>query len=331
MTKEELLQEISNKITSGEITHEEAISQIDLASTDKLVNLAETKKSSKFFSLTKVLYILGIVIVIIGLMVFADQIWSDIGSSERVAITFVLGLLMAVLGSVLLKKKPEDSIGSIFHFIGGILIITGIMVTITEFDLEINRWIYPFCFLGLFIFYFLLNLVHKNVILTLFAIVNSTAAIYMTAPAIIEQDYSILPYNNIFDIYIDMTTILALVYLYIGYIFSNTWNKKLTSFLYFFASSGFFSVMFIRLVFASGVLDSLYFVYIIGGFYLSVYLRSLGILIVSTVATIAYVIYITLTIFVGFGNWGSALVILGFVFIGLGYFSVQINKKYIAD
>lgn len=64
------------------------------------------------------LYVLGIAIVIIGIIIFISQIWYDLGSFGRIIITLGLGFLFAAIGSLLLKNKPDENIGAIFHFIG---------------------------------------------------------------------------------------------------------------------------------------------------------------------------------------------------------------------
>src|SRR3989344_947961 len=71
------------------------------------------------------LYALGAAVVIIGIVIFVAQIWQDIGSFGRISVTLGLGFLISAIGSMLLKQKPEDNIGAIFHFIGGMLIPGG--------------------------------------------------------------------------------------------------------------------------------------------------------------------------------------------------------------
>jgi uncharacterized integral membrane protein len=51
----------------------------------------------------------------------------------------------------------------------------------------------------------------------------------------------------------------------------------------------------------------------------------------STIFLLAHVSFITSEYFADSLGWPITLVILGFVFIGLAYFSVTINKKYIKN
>jgi len=82
-------------------------------------------------------------------------------------------------------------------------------------------------------------------------------------------------------------------------------------------------------VFDSELWQFLYFLVIFGGLYLSIYLKSQIILVMSTIFLIAHISYITSEYFADSLGWPISLVILGFIFIGLGYASVNINKKYI--
>ena len=117
-------------------------------------------------------------------------------------------------------------------------------------------------------------------------------------------------------------------YLLLAHAFRSGWNKHLIGALYFFGITGFLGATFSQ-VFDSVPWQLLYFLIVLGGLFLSVYMRSRSILVMSTLFLIAHVSYITSEYFADSLGWPISLVILGFVFIGLGYASVTINKKYI--
>ena len=124
--------------------------------------------------------------------------------------------------------------------------------------------------------------------------------------------------------------VIGASYLLLAHAFRNGWNKNLTEVLYFFGITGFLGAAFSQ-VFDSVPWQMLYFIIVIGGLALSVYMRSRSILIISTFFLIVHVSYITGKYFADSLGWPISLVILGFVFIVLGYVSVNINKKYIAN
>lgn len=324
MNKEELLQELSAKISNGEISREEIASRLQFtAPTAQQTDNEGTKKSP--FSVTKILYILGAAIVIIGIVIFIAQIWEDIGSFGRIAVTLGLGLLIATIGSMLLKQRPGDNIGQIFHFIGGMLIPGGAIVTLSELSVD-GDWTIAITFAGIFAFYLFLNALHKDVILTFFAIANGTIAIYLFLNAIVGGPFK--DWFGIEDIYQYLTMTIGVSYLLLAHAFRGGWNKQLIGALYFFGSAGFLGAAFSQ-VFDSVLWQLLYFLIVIGGLFLSIHMKSRSILVMSTLFLLAHVSYITGEYFADSLGWPISLVILGFVFIGLGYSSVTINKRYI--
>ena len=327
MNKKELLQEISNRISTGEISREEVISHFGFANT--VENKEEGNKVNTYFSVTKMLYVLGAAIVVIGIIIFVSQIWNDIGSFGRILVTLGLGFVTAASGSVLLKNKPEEYLGAVFHFIGGVLIPGGALVTLSELSTGVDRpWVVALTFGIIFGFYLLLNAIHKNAVLTFFTIVNATATIYLIINAIVGGPSE--GWFDIRDVYAYTTMAIGVSYLFLAQSFQDSWNKILISSLYFFGITGFLGVAFSQ-VFDSGIWQILYFVIVIGGLVLSVIMKSRIILIMSTLFLIAHVSYITSEYFADSIGWPISLVILGFVFIGLGYVSISINKKYIAN
>ena len=325
MNKEEFFKELSSKISTGEISEAEIAARLNL-NQNMPAPSGINPKGSTHFSLNKMLYVLGAAIVVIGVIIFVYQVWNDIGSLGRISVTLGLGLLITAIGSVLLKQKPEDNIGMIFHFMGGILIPGGAMVTLHELSTGQDlMWPIAITFGIIFTFYLLLNYIHKNAILTFFAIANGTAFIYLTVQAIIGGTFYVHG-----DLYAYLTMVVGVSYLLLAYSFRGNWNEKLIGVLYFFGSAGFLGAAFSR-VFDSVPWQMIYFLIVIGGLFLSTYLKSRSVLVVSTLFLIAHVSFITGKYFADSLGWPIVLVILGFIFIGLGYVSININKKYIKN
>jgi hypothetical protein len=328
MNKQELLREISTRVDSGEISREEVASVVGVSQMNTNPDSDEAnKKYLKHFSMTKMLYVLGAAIVVIGVVIFAAQIWDDIGAFGRILITLGFGLLFTASGVVLSRTKPGDVIGSVFYAIGGLLIPGGSMVTLYEvfsFDLA-SLWPVVFTFGGIFLFYLLLNLTLRNIVLTLFSVFNGTAFVYFLVSAMLEGAL----YRH-GDIYAYLTMVVGLAYMLLAYSFKDGWNRKLSGVLYFLGSVGFLGAGFSR-VFESELWQMFYFLLVIGGLFLSAHIRNRGVLVASTLFLIAHVSYITSEYFADSLGWPISLIILGFVFIGLGYISITINKKYIKE
>ncbi|OGJ00073.1 hypothetical protein A3H53_01645 [Candidatus Nomurabacteria bacterium RIFCSPLOWO2_02_FULL_40_10] len=323
MTKEELFQELERGIANGEINREELVSRFNFA--PMAPGYGEEKPNdSMSFSMNKMLYVLGSAVVVIGIIIFFYQIWDQLGSFGRISVTLGLGFLLAAIGSFLLKQKSNDNIGAIFHSIGGLLVPGGAMVTLHEMNISADSlWPTTITFGFIFAFYLLVNLIHKNAVLTFFAIANGTAFIYLLVESMTDGAY----YTH-GDLYAYLTMVIGISYLFLAHAFRGGWNRTLVGVLCFFGSAYFLGAAFSR-VFDSDLWRMGYFLLVVGGLFLSAYLRSRAILVVSTFFLLAHVSYITGEYFADSMGWPISLVILGFIFIGLGYISININKKYI--
>jgi hypothetical protein len=317
MDKTELLNELIQKINSGEISLAELNSKLSQTAD---VALPETKESSHF-TVTSMLYVFGAAVAIIGLVIFIGQIWDDLGSLAHITITLVLGLLLTVLGASLLKQKPTDNIGPVFHFLGGMLIPGGALVTLEELSVDIDTiWPVAITFGAIFAFYLLLNSSQKHPILTFFSIANGTTFLYLLIGAIDDFRSD--------DLYVYLTMLIGATYLLLAKSFKNGWNSKLLGLLYFFGTLGILGAGFIQAL-EYGTWELFYFLIIFTCLYLSVYMKSRIILVLSTLFLIAHVSYITSEYFADSLGWPISLILLGFVIIGLGYGSVHINQTYL--
>ncbi len=321
MNKQYLLKELRNELAKGTITEEEILLNLHIEKD------ASTKSSgiTSYFTGAKMLYIIGGVIVVTGIITLISQMWDALNSPLRILITLGLGLLLTGSGSVLLKKKPEDMIGLVFQAMGGALIPGGALVTLHELSTGLDTvWPVAIAFGAITAFYLLLNAAHKNALLTFFAITNGTAFLYLLTDAVLSTPF----YQN-GSFYAYLTMVIGASYLLLAYAFREGWNQKLSRALYLFGTLGFLGAAFSR-VFDSGFWQIFYFFILGASVLLSVYLKKRTILVLSMLFLVAHVSYITGKYFADSLGWPLALVILGFVFIGLGFATVRVNKKYIA-
>jgi hypothetical protein len=325
MNKEELLQELALKIKNGEINSQEILSRLNYQPAPQQAAAPVAPPKTSHFSVTKMLYIIGSAIVIIGIFFFIAQIWDDIGPFLRIFVTLILGFIIAGIGSGLLNSKPDQNIGAVFHFIGAMLIPGGVLVTLSEFDIN-SWWPIAFAFLGVFLFYLLLHFLHKNAVLTFFAIVNGTITTYLIFNAFF-RDLG-LKHSIREDLFVYLTMAIGLLYLYLSHKFKDRWNKYLAALLRFCGIGGFLGATFIK-VLDSGIWELFYFIIILACLALSIYIKSRIVLIMSTIFLIIHLSYITSEHFADSIGWPISLVILGFIFIALGYASIVISKKYI--
>ncbi len=323
MNKEQLLQELKNSLAQGTVTQQEITKALHM--TSSVVSSVNASNSSHVTTGSKILYALGGLIVVVGIVTLFSQIWSDTGSLFRVLITLGLGVLITGSGSVLLKKKPEDTIGLVFQAMGGALIPGGALVTLHELSTGLDTvWPVVIAFGAITAFYLFLNAAHKNALLTFFAIANGTAFLYLLTDAVL-----ITPFYQNDTIYAYLTMAIGISYLLLAHAFREGWNQKLSFALYFLGTLGFLGASFSR-VSHSGFWQLFYFFILGGSILLSMRLKKRTRLILSMLFLLAHVTFITDKYFADSLGWPLALVILGFVFIGLGFTTVRVSNKYIS-
>lgn len=325
MNNDELIQEITRRIATGEMDRERVLMQLR-PDADIVEPPVQTAIEKGFhLSLSKVLYFFGGLVVLAGIVFLVGQVWEDIGSFGRIGITLILGLVFAGSGSMLFRSKPESRLGGVFHTIAGVLIPGGALVMLDELFVSTGSpWPVVFVFGIMFVWYFALNIYHKHVVLTLFTMINGTIFFYTLTDALLERSM----YTTL-DVMVYLTMLIGIVYLLLAYSFEETWNRKLVSVLNFFGALALLGASFDR-VFDSGFWQILFFIVVALCVSLSVYRKSRAILVVSTLFLIAHFTYITSEYFADSIGWPIALIILGLVFIGLGYASISIHKKYIS-
>ena len=319
ITKEQVLALISEKIEEGEITKEEVLAVVGTEHVPSFEQKESKDTWKKHFSATKIFYYLGGAIVILGILFFIAQIWDDIGSAGRIGITLVLGFVFAGLGSNALVKEREKMLGPVLHTIGGVLIPSGALVTLTELGGVPTQTQVMFVIGIIFLFYAVLALHHRHVILTLFAIANGTAFLFLLVEVLFSPSDTVFQY---------VTLVVGISYLLLAREFISTWNKRLVGLLHVFGAIAIFQAGFILMV-DFKLWELFYAVISFGGIAYAAYAQSRGILFVSTIGLISYFAYITAEYFADSIGWPLALILLGFVLIGVGYGSIKVNKKYL--
>lgn len=326
MNKNELLEELLTKVNSGELTKDEVTNKLSLSKSVQSSHLSTEKEHEKF-QVTKVLYILGASVVIVGVILLIGQIWNEIGSFGRVGVTFGLGALFNILGLFLMGQKPEKLIGLVYTVIGGIMIPFGVFILVDEF--YAGNQIRIFSFICIFLSYLLFNKTFKHFVLTFFAILNITIAAYLTLFEVKEVLLS-----GLYDLdkaYNYLTIAIGVSYIILSRVFIKNWNAKLVGPLNFLGITGILGSMF-SLVFGSVFWQITFVFALMASFALSINMKSKIILIMSNVFLILHISYISSEYFANSViGWPLTIVIVGLIFIALGYGSVAINKKFIKN
>ncbi|MFM1896329.1 MAG: hypothetical protein RLZZ385_1403 [Pseudomonadota bacterium] len=322
MTNEELLAILKARLASGELNSAAVLELVGDSTTAPSGTEPSTPAARSGFSVTRLLYIVGGIFVTLGVLYLAAQIWGDLNTANRILITLGLGLVFAAMGSLLMLSAPERELGSVFHAIGGFLVPSGSMVTLVELTDSIDDiWPVTLTAGGVFLFYGLLVWFHRRVVLSFFAVLTGTGFGYLLLEALVPTAGGAQ--------YAWLTMAFGMTYLMLAYGLAGGWNERLLPFLLFFGSGGFFLAGFSR-IFDTTLMEYGFPLLAFGGLVVAVQvLRSRIVLLVSTLAVIAYIIYFTAEYFADSIGWPVALIGLGFVIIGIGYLSIRLNRKYL--
>ncbi|MBT8147458.1 MAG: DUF2157 domain-containing protein [Gammaproteobacteria bacterium] len=331
LTNQQLLDELERRLQDGDLEHGRVQALLDsLANESSEQKVAaggaerDTALQAAFseFSLTRLLYVIGGLLVVLGIIYFMSQLWGDMSAALRILITLGVGLVFAGVGSIFLIQEPEKDLGNVFHAIGGCLVPGGALVTLDELFPSVSTTGPVATTVGLvFLFYLALVIYHRRVVVNFFAFVTGTAFVYLLSDSLMP---SVGP-----DYYSYLTMMIGVSYVLYGVAFTGGWNDRLIPLLYFFGPIGFYGAAYSRVA-NTQLMELIYPFLAFGGLALSVLvLKSRVALTISTLAVISYVVYLTREYFADSIGWPVALIILGFIVIGLGYLSVNLNRRYL--
>jgi hypothetical protein len=324
VTNEELLSELRARLEHGEISLDQLLRSLPETAQITPAELPTTAPGAGIPSsgVTRLLYIVGAILIILGVLYLVSQLWDDLNSFNRIFITLGLGLAFAASGSYFMLNSPDRDIGSAFHTIGGFMVPGGALVTLKELgEYSGSSWPFTFTIGMVFLFYLLLLIYHRKQVLTFLVFANGTALAYLLLNSILPNARS--------ELYTYLTMATGASYLLYAHALRDDWNDRLIPLLLFFGALGFYAAAFSR-IFDNRLMEALFHFLAFGGLALAVQLlRSRIVLLLSTLAVISYFIYITAEYFADSIGWPVALILLGFVVIGLGFVSLRLNRKYL--
>jgi hypothetical protein len=327
--KEDVIHEIKILASRKGITKEEVVAAYE---DGILMEPPPVQIEEKNTMVSKILYYVGGAVVVAGIAIYAGQKWETFNSVTRIAITLGSGVAMFVSAVFLQQTKQTIGVANAFHFIGGLLIPIGLYVMLYEYfgDIFPNS-VHSIVMGALMISYLVSYKTFKSLILLIFAIVFGTLFYFAVVEYIIANVWFVFNGDRL-GMYEFLT--VGSCYLLLGYTFSKETERRiLAGFLY-----GFGSIFFLGSSLALGgyapnqyiFWESIYPGFVFGGLFLSAYLRSRVMLIFSALFLMGYIGKITGEYFSNSIGWPTALILVGFTLVGVGYLTVYLNQKYIS-
>jgi hypothetical protein len=253
------------------------------------------------------LYTLGGLILLTGVLFLIAQVWEEIGSFGRVALTLGLGFV-SVVAAVLAemgKKHGGDLLPSILFGIGGVQVTPGVFIFLDELGSDVDSlWVPTAVFAMLAAMYALLRYTFTSVVLTFFTIAHATAFLYACTAASTE---GLTDTNTIFEL---LTILIGGAYLMLARAVIHTQDSMLVRPLVGFGTLGVLGALF-ALMTEYAALEIVYPFAVLGMYYLGIMWERRTMLILGSLFFIGYISYITAQYFADSIGWPLALIFLG--------------------
>ena len=321
MDKENLLQELKQAVTMGQVSREEVLEIFPSP-------MLGQEGAKRHFRLANILYYLGGAIVFMGIAVLIVQNWKYFTTPVKILTTLGIAIACYVAAALFYRYEQFKSISQVFFLLAGLIFPIGFYVTLDKMGFDVSAaavqsliyLLLLLLFLGSFYFF-------RFTILTLFNIVFSTCLFHFLLVWLLVSGI-----QDIAKVYEYQILAIGLCYMLLGYYFMNTGQKALTGVLYAFGCIGFLGAALALGGWSpnqSAFWELVYPLLIVGVMYASVYVKSKAFLVFGSLFLIGYILKLTSEYFQEGLGWPLALVVAGLLIMGVGYYAVRLNKKYL--
>jgi hypothetical protein len=323
MTNTNLLKDLEKALESGDI---KAISVLNV-----LEKFTQVKQPDHGNKMMQILYFIGGGIVFMGIAFWIGQEWKHLGTVGKILCTLGIAIGFFVSAVLLGQQKEHGTLSNVFFMISGFLMPIGLGVTYDELDFKVNSYsigtqifaLLSFAYGGAYFLY------RKNLLLLL-SILFASGLFFITTDWLLSETYFTL--NKKFHLY--RIFFVGLSWLLLGHAFSSTERQPLTSFLYVF---GLIAVLTSGLILSDWKPNQSVFWEIVypglalGIVFLSTLVRSRAFLIFGSLGFGAYLCKITAEYFSDSLGWPLALILMGFLLIGIAFAALRIRNKYLSN
>ena len=279
-------------------------------------------------NIINILYALGGLIVFIGIFIFFQQRWEGMVPTARILVTLGSSIAAYLTGILLRRAEGLSGVAHSFFLIFALLSPFGLYVTLDAMNynspiLGYENIIFSIMFLWMLSSFLLLKL---N-IFRIFGVLFGSLLFFSATGALLERN----PAIEIDSAFEYRFLLLGISYALIAYAWKHI-VPLLASTMY---SLG--TIMFLGAALSLGgyhpdaniFWETLYVGLNFGILFLSVVLKSRGMLIFGSLYLMAYIIKITAEYFSDSLGWPISLIFIGFALIGIGYATFMMNQRYL--
>lgn len=319
MNKETLLATITEGSAQKTISRDELLFAFDKG----MGEIREPVKKS--LSLITILYAIGGLIVIIGLVLFVHQQWPALNTIARILVTLGVGIASFITAHLLSRTKSLTGVAFAFFLIFNLLTPFGIYITLREYHFNSNVISYSDIIYALMLIATTASIfITKQGLFRFFSIAFGSLLYFSATHSLLQGSVlntaEMLQYRFLF---------LGLAYLLLGYGLKHmyatftTWLYAIGSFMLLGAGLALGGFKPNANIFWEAGFIGLNF----GMLTLSVFLKSKAMLVISSLYLMAYILKLTSEYFSDVIGWPLALIASGFLLIGIGYGTFIINKR----
>lgn len=279
--------------------------------------------------LMNLLYGIGTIITIIGVVVLLAQNWQSIHFVVKIGITLGIALIAYIYG-LLLRSRENSMLSQILFTISAVLAPMGAFVLFRENAIEFTLQIQIIVASILFIIFGVAFAINKRNVLLPITIIFGSWTYFAFILNIIPGSYfssALLKWAGI---------LMGVSYILIAYSYKfftesadeEDKKEKVSSqnILY---GVGALAIL-LSGIMIGGIFDLVYIGIIFAIFYGSIFFKSRVMLFLGAFFLVAYIIKITGKYFANSIGWPLTLIGIGFLVIGVGYFTYYLNQKYLS-
>lgn len=322
MGKQELLAQVSQLASTKTISKKELLDAYEKGLGGSL----------RHFSLSHILYYVGGFIVLLGIGVLLWQNWDSLSVATRILVTFGTSIAAYVVAVLLSRYDHLDEVSQAFHIISAFTLPVGLFIIFDNAGLQIDTPATQSLVSAILLLAYLASLwvFHRNIFIV-FSVLAATWLYYSFA-SFLTEDYQggLLTISEFYEY---LTLIAGAAWVALGYSFAQTAKRGMSDWLYGLGTAGFLGAAMALGGWApeqNSFWEVIFPGIAFGAIFLSIYLKSRVLLVLSVLYLMAYILKLTSEYFSENLGWALALVIVGFVLIGLGYGAFWLNKKYLS-
>lgn len=320
MDKKQALQSLQEQIKQNNLSKEEVLSLFEEGG----------EKETNSSKLINILYGIGSIIAIIGVVILIAENWDTIGFLGRVLVTMGLAILTYLIGFKL-KGEKHRNISQVMFAISAALSPLGIYVILREISDSKSWLVQVIIALSLAAIFALTRKKTQRNILAV-AVMAYLSWAYFVAFGELYNNYSI--YSD--EIIKSAVALWGVFLIGVGVMHtklcpptSNLDLREKESINQLFYGFGTLMIL-IPSISTDGIFDLITLILVLGGFYLSIFLKSRAMLVFSALFLVGHIIKLTGEYFVDSVGWPVSLIAMGFIVIGIGYGTFRINRKYLS-